>query len=192
MHVCAVRLYSIAGLFMVLVLCHPAGAGRIENKVAVFSALDKVTASIKKLEVPLGETVEFGALRVTRRVCATRGRPPSNPRPHPLSKSRRRCSTEPASVCFRAGCLPRARASMPSNILSSTFGLRVAKSLRMRLRARRRRAAILMPRTVRARRRLPRPGGASDDNRIWRIFPANDGHHAPAQGVRLMLLWRRF
>ena len=49
-----------------------AHAERIENGVAVFSALDKVTATIKKLEVPLGETTTFGALKVTPRVCYSR------------------------------------------------------------------------------------------------------------------------
>jgi hypothetical protein len=50
----------------------PAAADRMENRVAVFSALDKVTATIKKLEVPLNTTVEFGALKVTPRVCYSR------------------------------------------------------------------------------------------------------------------------
>ena len=49
-----------------------AHAERIENGVAVFSALDKVTATIKTLEVPLGETTTFGALKVTPRVCYSR------------------------------------------------------------------------------------------------------------------------
>lgn len=44
---------------------------RVENAVAVFSALDKVTATIEKLEVPIGETVTFAALKVTPRVCLT-------------------------------------------------------------------------------------------------------------------------
>ncbi|MFA5950515.1 MAG: DUF2155 domain-containing protein [Hyphomicrobium sp.] len=47
-------------------------ADRIENKVAIFSALDKVTATIKRLEVPLNETVPYGALRVTPRACYSR------------------------------------------------------------------------------------------------------------------------
>ncbi|MDX2308224.1 MAG: DUF2155 domain-containing protein [Hyphomicrobium sp.] len=51
---------------------HAHATERIENGVAVFSALDKVTATIKKLNVPLGETVEFGALRVTPRACFSR------------------------------------------------------------------------------------------------------------------------
>ncbi len=47
-------------------------SARIENGVAVFAALDKVTARISKLEVPLGETVKFGALKLTPRSCYTR------------------------------------------------------------------------------------------------------------------------
>lgn len=50
----------------------PARAERIDNQVAVFAALDKVTARISKLEVPLGETVTFGALKVTPHVCYSR------------------------------------------------------------------------------------------------------------------------
>lgn len=50
----------------------PACAQRVENKIAVFAALDKVTARISKLETPLGETVKFGSLNVTPRVCYSR------------------------------------------------------------------------------------------------------------------------
>lgn len=50
----------------------PASAERVENQVAVFAALDKVTAKISKLPAELGETVEFGALKVTPRVCYSR------------------------------------------------------------------------------------------------------------------------
>jgi len=50
----------------------PAMAERIENGVAVFAALDKVTARISELEVPINETVEFGQLKVTPRVCFAR------------------------------------------------------------------------------------------------------------------------
>lgn len=53
-----------------------ASADRIENGVAVFAALDKVTARISKLEVPLGQTVQFGALKVTARACYSR--PPTD------------------------------------------------------------------------------------------------------------------
>jgi hypothetical protein len=47
-------------------------AQRIENQTAVFAALDKVTARIRRLEAPLGKTEEFGALRVTARACHSR------------------------------------------------------------------------------------------------------------------------
>ncbi|MEM1306784.1 MAG: DUF2155 domain-containing protein [Pseudomonadota bacterium] len=63
-------------LFGVLMICViQAGsvhAGRVENPVAVFAALDKVTARISQLEVPLNQTVRFGSLQVTPRVCFTR------------------------------------------------------------------------------------------------------------------------
>lgn len=64
----AISLALAAGLL----LAAPASAERIENQVAVFSALDKVTATIKKLEIPLGQTVEFGSIKVTPRVCYSR------------------------------------------------------------------------------------------------------------------------
>jgi hypothetical protein len=54
-----------------------AHAQRIDNQVAVFATLDKVTARISKLEVPLGQTVKFGSLKVTPRVCYSR--PPTEP-----------------------------------------------------------------------------------------------------------------
>jgi hypothetical protein len=55
-----------------LALVAPAAAQRIENQVAVFAALDKVTAKISRLEVPLNQTAQFGALKVTPRVCYSR------------------------------------------------------------------------------------------------------------------------
>ena len=56
----------------VVVAVTPAQAQRIENKIAVFAALDKVTARISKLEAPLGETVKFGSLKLTPKVCYSR------------------------------------------------------------------------------------------------------------------------
>lgn len=50
----------------------PVAAQRIENTVAIFAALDKVTAKISKLEVPLNQTAKFGALKITPRACYTR------------------------------------------------------------------------------------------------------------------------
>ncbi len=62
----------LTGVLGALVFNAPARADRIENDVAVFAALDKVTARISKLEVPLGQTAEFGSLKVTPRICYTR------------------------------------------------------------------------------------------------------------------------
>ncbi|MEO0809744.1 MAG: DUF2155 domain-containing protein [Pseudomonadota bacterium] len=49
-----------------------AQAQQISNSVAVFSALDKVTARIQRLEVPINETIRFGSLKVTPKVCYSR------------------------------------------------------------------------------------------------------------------------
>ena len=45
---------------------------KIANPTAVFAGLDKVTGRITSFEVALNETVQFGALQVTPRVCYTR------------------------------------------------------------------------------------------------------------------------
>ena len=50
----------------------PALAARIENPVAVFSGIDKITGRITTFDVYVGETVQFGALQVTPRVCYSR------------------------------------------------------------------------------------------------------------------------
>ena len=48
------------------------GGDRIENPIALFAGLDKVTGRIVTFEVNVNETVQFGALQVTPRVCYTR------------------------------------------------------------------------------------------------------------------------
>ncbi len=50
-------------------------AAKINNPTAVFSGLDKITGRIITFDVAINETVQFGALQVTPRVCYTR--PPS-------------------------------------------------------------------------------------------------------------------
>ena len=47
-------------------------AEKIANPVAVFSGLDKITGRIISFDVYIDETVQFGALQVTPRVCYTR------------------------------------------------------------------------------------------------------------------------
>jgi hypothetical protein len=55
----------------------PALAEKITNPVAVFAGLDKITGRIISFDVYIDETVQFGALQVTPRVCYTR--PPTEP-----------------------------------------------------------------------------------------------------------------
>jgi len=45
---------------------------KIANPTAVFSGLDKITGRIITFDVAVNETVQFGALQVTPRVCYTR------------------------------------------------------------------------------------------------------------------------
>ncbi|PWJ79487.1 hypothetical protein C7441_11597 [Pseudaminobacter salicylatoxidans] len=54
------------------VLAIPAQAERITNPVAEFAGLDKITGRITTFDVYVDETVQFGALQVTPRVCYSR------------------------------------------------------------------------------------------------------------------------
>jgi hypothetical protein len=81
------RRASLAQLFILLAVtgvlgAKSADAENMKNPIAVFAALDKVTGRISHLEIPLNQTVQFGALKVTPRVCDTR--PPTEP-PHTSS-----------------------------------------------------------------------------------------------------------
>jgi len=49
-----------------------ASAEKIKNSVAVFSGIDKITGRIISFDVYVDETVQFGALQVTPRVCYSR------------------------------------------------------------------------------------------------------------------------
>ncbi|MCP8939548.1 DUF2155 domain-containing protein [Alsobacter sp. SYSU M60028] len=55
----------------------PAAADKIKNPTAVFAGLDKITGRIISFDVAIDETVQFGALQLTPRVCYTR--PPTEP-----------------------------------------------------------------------------------------------------------------
>lgn len=50
-------------------LAGPAMAERITNPVAEFTGIDKITGRIITFDVYVDETVQFGALQVTPRVC---------------------------------------------------------------------------------------------------------------------------
>lgn len=58
-------------------LAGSAYAEKISNPIAVFSAMDKITAVVTAIEVPINQSVKFGTLNVTPRVCYTR--PPTEP-----------------------------------------------------------------------------------------------------------------
>ncbi len=62
---------TLAGL-AALAAPHPAFADKISNPVAVFDGLDKITGRIISFEVAINETVQFGALQITPRVCYSR------------------------------------------------------------------------------------------------------------------------
>ncbi len=49
----------------------PAQAQRIQNVIANFAALDKVTAAVSQLPIELNKTGEFRTLKITPRVCYT-------------------------------------------------------------------------------------------------------------------------
>ena len=61
--VCALGLAGIA---------LPAHADKISHPIAVFEGLDKITGRIFSFEVAINETVQFGMLQITPRVCYSR------------------------------------------------------------------------------------------------------------------------
>ncbi len=65
---------SLIGLVAVgtLALSGPAFADKIKNPIAVFNGLDKITGRIIAFDVAVDETVQFGALQITPRVCYSR------------------------------------------------------------------------------------------------------------------------
>jgi hypothetical protein len=65
------RLAVLAGATL-LAAAAPALADKIKHPTAVFSGLDKITGRIISFEAALGETVQFGSLQITPRVCYSR------------------------------------------------------------------------------------------------------------------------
>jgi hypothetical protein len=50
----------------------PAFADKIKHPTAVFAGLDKITGRIISFEVAINETVQFGSLQITPRICYSR------------------------------------------------------------------------------------------------------------------------
>jgi hypothetical protein len=63
---------ALAPLLAALWLATPAAAETLSNPIAAFSGLDKITGRITNFDVYIDETVQFGALQLTPRVCYTR------------------------------------------------------------------------------------------------------------------------
>jgi hypothetical protein len=55
-----------------LLVGQSASAARISNPVAVFAGIDKITGRITTFDVYVNETVQYGALQVTPKVCYSR------------------------------------------------------------------------------------------------------------------------
>jgi hypothetical protein len=66
------RLTRAALLAVWMLAAFPAMAERITNPVAEFTGIDKITGRIITFDVYVNETVQFGALQVTPRVCYSR------------------------------------------------------------------------------------------------------------------------
>jgi len=69
--------FTVFVVIFVVTLAGSAEASWIEGRVATIQALDKITARISTLRVPLDEAVDFGTLSVTVRRCAYH--PPEEP-----------------------------------------------------------------------------------------------------------------
>jgi hypothetical protein len=61
-----------ASAVMAIAWLSPAAAERIDNPVAEFTGVDKITGRIITFDVYIDETVQFGALQVTPRACYSR------------------------------------------------------------------------------------------------------------------------
>jgi len=63
--------YMMIALVTLITMPH-ASAEKLENRVAVFSGIDKITGRISSFDVYINETVKFGALEITPRICYSR------------------------------------------------------------------------------------------------------------------------
>jgi len=62
----------IGGAALSALVAAPAFADKIKRPTAVFAGLDKITGRIISFEVAIDETVQFGSLQITPRVCFAR------------------------------------------------------------------------------------------------------------------------
>ncbi|WP_048648792.1 DUF2155 domain-containing protein [Nitratireductor soli] len=62
---------ALAAVLLILPSTMTAHAERLKNPVAEFTGIDKITGRIISFDAYMDETVQFGALQVTPRVCYT-------------------------------------------------------------------------------------------------------------------------
>ncbi len=62
----------VLGCALMGAFCGSAAADKIKHPTAVFAGLDKITGRIISFEVAIDETVQFGSLQITPRVCYSR------------------------------------------------------------------------------------------------------------------------
>jgi len=62
----------VLGCSLGVCVATPAFADKIKHPTAVFAGLDKITGRIISFEVAIDETVQFGSLQITPRVCFSR------------------------------------------------------------------------------------------------------------------------
>ena len=62
----------LLGWTLGLAFVAPARADKIKHPTAVFAGLDKITGRIISFDVAIDETVQFGSLQITPRVCFSR------------------------------------------------------------------------------------------------------------------------
>ena len=63
---------TIVAVATMTVFGDAARAEKISNPIAEFTVLDKITGQIRTFDVLIDETVQFGALQLTPRVCYSR------------------------------------------------------------------------------------------------------------------------
>lgn len=68
----SLRISGFAATALLALAAVPARADKIKNPMAVFSGLDKITGRIITFEAAVDETVQFGSLQLTARVCYSR------------------------------------------------------------------------------------------------------------------------
>jgi hypothetical protein len=61
--------FALGGAFVAI---SPAAADKYRNPTAIFAGLDKITGRIISFEVAINETVQFGGLQLTPKVCYSR------------------------------------------------------------------------------------------------------------------------